>query len=72
MIKQFYSKIVQFSISQQVERFQVLLYMTNNSIKHQLFVYTQLNDQTLLFLTIQFSMSFVWAQFTFQTDLFDP
>ena len=29
----------------------------NNSIKHQSFVCTQLNDQTVLFLTIQFSIS---------------
>ena len=36
---------------------QVWLFNTNNSIKHQLFVYTQLNDQTVLFQTIQFSMS---------------
>ena len=31
--------------------------ITNNSIKHLSFVYTQLNDQTVLFLTIQFSIS---------------
>ena len=30
---------------------------TNNSIKHLKFVYTQLNDQTVLFQTIQFSIS---------------
>ncbi len=35
----------------------LLLYITNNSIKHQLFVYTQLNDQTVLFQTVQFYMS---------------
>ena len=35
----------------------VLLCITNNSIKDQSFVYTQLNDQTVLFQTIQFSMS---------------
>ena len=45
-----------------VEWFQVLLCMTNNSIKHQLFVYTQLKDQTVLFLTIQFSMRHLFAQ----------
>ena len=33
---------------------QVLLCINNNSIKHQSFVYIQLNDQTFLFLTIQF------------------
>ena len=36
---------------------QVLLCITNNSIKHQSFVHTQLNDQTVLFQTIQFSIS---------------
>ena len=32
----------------------VLLCTASNSIKHQLFVCAQLNDQTVLFLTIQF------------------
>ena len=40
--------------------FQVLLFITNNSIKHRSFFYTQLKDQTVLFYTIQFSIS---AQF---------
>ena len=53
-----------------VERFQVLLCITNNSFKHQSFVYTQLNDQTILFQTIQFSMSFVGIYFKCQTVLF--
>ena len=35
-------------------------HLTNNSIKHQSFVYTQSNIQIVLFLTIQFNMSFVW------------
>ena len=35
-----------------------MLHITNNSIKHRSFVYTQLNDQTVLFLTIQFSVSY--------------
>ena len=35
---------------------QVLLCITNNSIKHQSFVYIQENYQTVLFLTIQFSL----------------
>ena len=39
-----------------VKWFQVLLCITNHSIKPQLFLYTQLNDQKVLFLTIQFSM----------------
>ena len=33
----------------------ILFLFTNSSIKHQSFVYTQLKDQTVLFLTIQFS-----------------
>ena len=32
-----------------VKWFQVLLYMTNNSIKYQSFVYTQLNDKTVTY-----------------------
>ena len=46
--------------------------ITNNSINQQSFVYTRLNDKAVLFLTIQFSISFVCAQFKFQTVLFDP
>ena len=34
-----------------------MLCITNNSIKHQSFVYTQLNDEKVLFQTIQFSIS---------------
>ena len=39
--------------------------------KYQSFLYTQLNDETVLFLTIKFSMSFVCIQVKCQTDLFD-
>ena len=35
--------------------------MTNNSIKHQSFVYIQLNDQTALFQTIEFSINHLFA-----------
>ena len=49
-----------------------MLCITNNSIKHQSFFYRQLNHQTVLFQTIQFSMSFVCAQFKCQTVLFYP
>ena len=35
--------------------------VTDNSIKHQLFIYTQLDDQTVLFSTIQFSISHLFA-----------
>ena len=54
-----------------VKWLQVLLCITNNSIKHQSFVYTQLNDQTVLFLTIQFSI-IVCTYLKCQTVLFDP
>ena len=40
-----------------VKLFKVLLWITNNPIKDQSFVYTQLNDQTTPFQTIQFSIS---------------
>ena len=52
-----------------VKWFQVLLCITNNSIKYQSFVYTQLNDQRIPFLTIKFGIS---TQFKGQTVLFDP
>ena len=41
--------------------FQVFLCTINNSIKCQSFVHTQLNDQTVLFLTIQFSICYLFA-----------
>ena len=44
-----------------VKWFQVLLCVTNNSIKHQSLVYTQLNKQTVLFLTIQNLASHLFA-----------
>ena len=40
---------------QTVKWFRALLCITNNSIKHQSFVYTQLNDQRCLFITIRFN-----------------
>ena len=48
---------------------QALPYIKNNSIKHNIFVYTQLNDQIVLFLTIQLSMSFICPQCKCQTVL---
>ena len=47
-----------------------MLYHTNNSIKLQSFVYIQLNDKTVLFLTIQFSLNHLFA--LSQIVLFDP
>ena len=35
--------------------------ITSNSIKHQTFIYTQLNYQTVLFLTFRFSISHLFA-----------
>ena len=40
-----------------------MLRITNNSIKHQSFVYTELNDQTILFQTIQISIPGVFNKF---------
>ena len=73
MIKQFYFKQFNLAEVSKVKWFQVLLCITNNSIKHQSFVYTQLNDQIVLILTIQFSIShFFHTQFKCQTVWFDP
>ena len=38
-----------------VKWFKVLLCIIKNSIKHQSFIYTKLDDQTVLFQTIKFS-----------------
>ena len=44
-----------------VKWFQEFLCITNNSIKHQSYVYILLNDQTVLFQTIQFSINHLFA-----------
>ena len=44
-----------------VKWFHILLCIIKNSIKHLSFVYTQLNDQTVLFQTIQFSISHLFV-----------
>ena len=49
------------TIQVKIKRLQVLLCITNNSIKHQSFVYIQLNDQRVLFQTIQFPISHLFA-----------
>ena len=54
--------ILIFQFRHTVKEFLVLLCITNNSIKHQSFVYTQSNGQIVLFLTIQFYNSFVYTQ----------
>ena len=53
--KHFYFK--QFSSVNKVKCFQVLLCITNYSIKHQSFIFTQFNVKTVLFQTIQFIIS---------------
>ena len=68
MIKQFYFSQFNLASVNKVKQFQVLLCISNNSIKHQSFVYTQLNHQTVLFQIIQFSIS---IQFKYQTVQFD-
>ena len=50
-----------FLFWQIVKEFQVFLSITNNSIKRQSFVYTQLNELTVLFLRIHFSISHLFA-----------
>ena len=55
-----------------VKWFQVVLCITYNSIKCFLFVCPLLNDQRVLFQTIQFSIRFVCIQFKDQTVLFNP
>ena len=53
--KQFYFKL--FSLVNKVKCSQALLCITNNRIKHQSFIYTQLNVKIILFQIIQFSIS---------------
>ena len=67
-----YTCIIYYFCLHTVKWFQVLLCISNNSIKHQSFIYTHLNDLTVLFQTIQFGMSFVCTLFKCQKFLFDP
>ena len=60
-MKQFYLKRFDLALVNKVRFIQVLLFNTNYSIKHQSFVYTQLNDQTILFQAIQFSIIHLFA-----------
>ena len=65
--------LITFLNEHSIKWFQVLQCITNNSIKHQSFIYTLLNDLIVLFQAIQFSKShlfllslnfkqFYWAQ----------
>ena len=50
-----------------------IAYIPNSSIKHQSFVYTQLNVKTVLFPIIQFSIStqfYVYTQINVKTVLY--
>ena len=62
-LKSFLTLNILFNINHTVKWFQILLCITNDSIRHQSFVYTQLNDQTVLFQTIQFCISLIWFDF---------
>ena len=53
--KPFYFKL--FSLINKVKWFQVSLPITYSSIQHQSFIYTHLNVKTVLFQSIQFSLS---------------
>ena len=55
MSNKFYFKL--FGLFNKVKWFQVLLCITNNSIKYLSFIYTQLNVKTVLFQMILFSIS---------------
>ena len=46
-----------------VNWFQVLLCNINNSIKHQSFIYMQLNLKTILFQAFLFSINLIWFGF---------
>ena len=60
MIKQFFFKLFTFKLVK-VKWLQVLLYITNYIVKRQSFVYTQLNSQSVLFLKVQFNVSYLFA-----------
>ena len=52
---------IQFSMSTKLNGSKYCLCITNNSIKHQSFVYTELNIKTVLFQTKQFSLNTVFC-----------
>ena len=60
-MKQFYFK--QFSLAwvNKIKWFHVLLYITDNSIKHQSMIHKQLNDHIVLFHTIYFNIGYLFV-----------
>ena len=54
-------KQLNLALVNKLKWFLVLLWITNNSIKNNVFLYKHLNDQTVLFVTIQFSISHLLA-----------
>ena len=50
----------------------MLSIIPNNLIKRQSLVYTQLNDQSFLFLTIHFDIRHFYTKFKREVFLFDP
>ena len=63
IITQFYFKQFNSAYVNKIKWFQVFLCITNNSIKHQSLVQTQLNDQTVIksFWTSQFNISHLFS-----------
>ena len=61
MIKQFYFRQFSLELVNRIKWFQVLVCITNNLMKHRSFAYIQLNDRTVLFQTIQFSINRLFA-----------
>ena len=61
MIKQFYFLQLNLALVTIFKLFQVLLYITNNSIKPHSFIYIQLQCQTTLFQIIQFIISHLFS-----------
>ena len=53
--KYFYFKV--FTLVNKIKWFHLLLCITNNSIKHQSFIYLKIDVKTVIFQTIQFSIS---------------
>ena len=68
MIKQFYFYQLHLALVNKVKWLQVLLCMTNKLIKHQSFIYTRLNDQTVLFKQFDFAFHLFALNLNVQFD----